>query len=146
MTSKEKHAAYMREYTRRPGKAAIKSAADKDYRKRHPEIQQRKVSKAKLTDKFLKWYLWSAYRITLTTYYTLWAACSGICPICGKHMIMIGRKPNTGVVDHDHKTGEVRGIICLKCNAGLGHVEKLNWLPKALFYLENYRDMQPSKC
>ena len=39
----------------------------------------------------------------------------GICPICNK------RKAT--VIDHDHKTGNVRGYICSKCNLGLYFIE-----------------------
>jgi hypothetical protein len=36
----------------------------------------------------------------------------GVCAIC--------ERPNPQHVDHDHTSGEVRGILCFNCNAGLG--------------------------
>lgn len=37
------------------------------------------------------------------------------CPICGRD---ITKNPS---VDHDHKTGKIRGLICNNCNLALGN-------------------------
>ncbi len=39
--------------------------------------------------------------------------------------------------DHDHETGEVRGLLCNRCNAGLGMFEdSLEGLQRAVVYLK----------
>lgn len=40
-------------------------------------------------------------------------------------------------VDHDHQTNQVRGILCAKCNMGLGILgDSINSLEKAVLYLK----------
>lgn len=39
------------------------------------------------------------------------------CVICG----YVFEKESEKMVDHDHKSGKIRGILCNHCNRGLGH-------------------------
>jgi hypothetical protein len=60
------------------------------------------------------------------------AAQGGGCAVCG-------RKPRKGSslhVDHDHETGEVRGLLCFRCNGGLGQfADDVDRLESAAHYL-----------
>lgn len=57
------------------------------------------------------------YGITLEEYNTLLEFQKGVCAICGKPEMMHKQL----VVDHDHKTGKVRGLLCTNCNKALGN-------------------------
>lgn len=61
------------------------------------------------------------YGITADDYAALHAAQGGRCLICGD-VETVERKGRTRqlCVDHDHATGAVRGLLCSRCNAGLG--------------------------
>jgi len=51
---------------------------------------------------------------------------------------IICQKKTTLVVDHNHKTKEVRGLLCHKCNRGLGHFDDdINLLKRVIKYLED---------
>lgn len=50
--------------------------------------------------------------------YDAFVANAGSCPIC--HRVFTDVRP---VLDHDHKTGAVRGVLCSSCNAALGLFE-----------------------
>jgi hypothetical protein len=58
----------------------------------------------------------------------------GLCDLCG-------REPNgkwkSLTIDHCHKTGKFRGMLCDSCNRGLGFfLESAELLKKAVYYLE----------
>lgn len=73
------------------------------------------------------------YGITSEDYATALDVQGGGCAICGK--------PPTNrrlSVDHDHKTGKVRGLLCMSCNRGLGtYKDNSANLRKAAEYLDN---------
>ena len=61
----------------------------------------------------------------------------GLCGICNKEL---GSRP---LVDHNHKTKRVRGLLCRKCNTGLGQFDdSINVLRRAIQYLERSESLQ----
>ncbi len=55
------------------------------------------------------------YGLTITAYRDLLDRQSGACAIC---LSLPNR--NRLHIDHDHATGRVRGLLCTRCNAGIG--------------------------
>ena len=57
------------------------------------------------------------------------ASQGGLCAICSERPAVH--------VDHDHVTGVVRGVLCFRCNAGLGQFrDRIDLLARAASYLE----------
>jgi hypothetical protein len=57
---------------------------------------------------------------------------------CGICMKDIGATRATLNVDHDHRTGMVRGVLCSSCNTALGRLgDNVEGVRRALYYLEN---------
>ena len=54
-------------------------------------------------------------RLAEKEYETLLKAQNGRCAICGTRL-----PKGSLVIDHSHKTGDVRGLLCISCNTGLG--------------------------
>ncbi len=55
------------------------------------------------------------YGVTLADYEEMLRDQDGRCAVCGKI------QERAFDVDHDHKTGKVRGLLCTSCNRMLGH-------------------------
>jgi len=77
------------------------------------------------------------FRLTEEDYTNMLAAQSGKCAICGT------TEPGTAgvfAIDHDHKTGQVRGLLCRSCNVGIGNLKDApRLLRAAIQYLEENR-------
>lgn len=58
-----------------------------------------------------------SYGITVSEFELMEKSQNGLCAICKK------KPPHILRIDHDHKTGRLRGLLCLSCNAALGWVE-----------------------
>ena len=74
--------------------------------------------------------------ISREEYLELFRKASYRCEICGGQNEKQPRSRSLSV-DHDHKTGKVRGILCHACNSGLGYFEDNSpRLRKAAEYLQ----------
>jgi hypothetical protein len=57
----------------------------------------------------------------------------GLCAVCGER--------EAKQVDHDHKTGAVRGIVCLLCNAAMGAFhDDPDLIRRAIDYVKEHSD------
>ena len=62
------------------------------------------------------------------------------CPLCGDEFDTYGNKRNythNKQIDHCHKTGKVRGIICRQCNLALGNArDNIQTLENMITYIK----------
>ena len=80
------------------------------WRQANPDANKRHELKAK-------------YGITLEQYNQMLGDQNGVCAICKKpETKRLAGKTQTLAVDHCHKTGNIRGLLCSKCNLGIGNL------------------------
>lgn len=78
------------------------------------------------------------YGITTEQYSELLESQGGGCAICDAPPPTETRKKFL-VVDHDHETGKVRGLLCDTCNRGLGLLgDNIVYLCAAVDYLNKH--------
>lgn len=80
------------------------------------------------------------YGITLDQYEELLGQQNSLCAICGEEGFSMHKHREDTVklvVDHDHRTNHVRGLLCHNCNRALGlFKDGIYNLKKAIDYLE----------
>ena len=101
------------------GKAAFARAGAKYYAKNKEKIEDKRLQKV--------------YGINLDQWQQMFEDQGGCCALCDTHQMDMDRKL---VVDHDHDTGVVRGLLCNMCNSALGTFgDNIEGLERAINYL-----------
>lgn len=84
------------------------------------------------------------YKITELQYAKMFGDQNGLCAICGEMpspKLMHGRL----AIDHDHNTGQIRGLLCITCNTGLGGLkDNILLINRASAYLEKHEQLDVS--
>lgn len=117
-----KRQAYQKEYAQRPGIKERNNLQDEMRRQRPGEKEKaaerqrawRSIPANKL--KRQAYDIKNLYGITLEQAGAIFLSQGGACAACGSRDM--GR--NGPVIDHDHNTGAVRGMLCVRCNLAIG--------------------------
>ncbi len=83
----------------------------------------------------------SCYDITLDDYKKMFSQQKGVCAICGEpETAKWAGKIKPLSVDHNHDTGDVRALLCFKCNMGISQFrENITYMANAIAYIEKYK-------
>ena len=95
---------------------------DSKYKEKDKEYKKKYNKKHKLQKR--EYQLKYFYGINSEQYNELFIKQKSMCAICG--MVEYSIDKRTGsikslCVDHCHKTGKIRGLLCASCNVGLGY-------------------------
>lgn len=102
------------------------------YNRKYPELSRKEYAQ--------NWQRQKKYNLTPEEFEAFWITGQGKCWICKnkleKPRATRGQLPDVVAIDHDHITGKVRGLLCNKCNKGLGFFnDDIELLKKAIEYL-----------
>lgn len=110
---------------------AYKNKEDKKNRAKQYYIDNIK----KIRGQHKQWHIdnkYIKYGLSHGDWLKIWENQDGKCAICGETFI----EPSNACIDHNHKTGEIRGLLCRNCNLGIGlFKDNPELLIKAMEYL-----------
>jgi len=119
---------------RKNGKNGLKSICAVCERKYHKEYR------ASRPNWWRKYGIFNKFNLTLDQYDDILLKQNSVCAIC-KNPETAKRKNSNEVkylaVDHCHKTGKIRGLLCSLCNTGIGKLkDDIKILENAIEYLK----------
>lgn len=118
------------EFRAKRNELSAKRRADPGYQRTQRKYKE--STKCKQTNR--RRTLQQRYRMTLEQYDQLLQLQNGHCAICSA----VGSQKWPLVVDHDHLTGQVRGLLCGIHNRGLGALgDSVTFLRAAIKYLQS---------
>lgn len=115
----------------------------KEYAKNNKDNRKisKKIWRDKNPDKVKNSKIKRVYGITIEKYNEMLVEQNGLCKICKKPEITkLKNKINGLAIDHCHKTGKIRSLLCLKCNSALGKFnDSIDLLQEAINYLKEFK-------
>ena len=116
---------------------SVSAERNRLWRERNPEraLEQQRRYRATEKGKRARYakHLKTKYGITHEEYDEILARQNGVCAICHRRF----GEGVPGCVDHNHETGEIRGLLCRTCNTGIGGLrENFALLNNAVAYLK----------
>lgn len=109
-----------------------------------PTIRRRRVQaefRKNNPDKIKGYVLKKSYGISLEKYQEMLEQQGHVCAICKKPEQVVAKgKIKALAVDHDHSTGEIRGLLCQACNKALGLLnDDISLFQESINYLQTKR-------
>ena len=87
------------------------------------------------TDTSKKWHreyhIKRKYGMTPKQHKQMYLDQNGCCKLCSKPV-----EYNKLHTDHDHATGNIRGLLCISCNLGVSFIDNTEWLQRAIEYVK----------
>lgn len=81
------------------------------------------------------------YGITMQEYRAVWLRQKGVCAICRKPERTERNRLLT--IDHDHVSGQIRGLLCSQCNRAIGLLDDdPHVILAAAAYVKEYRQLR----
>ena len=84
------------------------------------------------TEQYRRYNLMRYYGVTPEDWDAMFEQQGGRCALCNAEQCPTGRR---FAVDHDHETGDVRGLLCYRCNAFVAMAEET---PERRIRLDEY--------